>query len=157
YTTRFRSREPKDYMGSGKPIGVLQGSIFGDLWKQQDPTADLKLYQEYPQLSVAVLQKKVDASLMNYATAVEFAKNHGGDLVIGEPFFKDVHSIMVRENDSNWLDWVNWSLQRLWQNGRLQEIYEQYYKFAPEMDIWQNQMLQPGVGTVAAENDYWVK
>jgi polar amino acid transport system substrate-binding protein len=150
------SRDPKDYMGSGRPIGVLQGSIFGDLWKQQDPTAELKLYQEYPQLSVAVLQKKVDASLMNYATAVEFAKNHGGDLVIGEPFFQDVHSIMVRENDSNWLDWVNWGLQRLWKNGRLQEIYEHYYKFPPTMDIWQNKMLQPGISSVAEKDDYWL-
>lgn len=150
------SRDPKDYMGSGRPIGALQGSIFGDLWKQEDPTAELKLYQEYPQLSVAVLRKQVDASLMNYATAVEFAKNHDGDLVIGEPFFRDVHSIMVRENDSNWLDWINWGLQRLWKNGKLQAMYEQYYKFPPAMDIWQNNMLQPGISNVADKDDYWV-
>lgn len=151
------SLDPADYMGSGRPIGVLQGSIFGDLWKEQDPTAELKLYQEYPQLSVAVLQGQVNASLMNYATAIEFAKNHEGELQIGKPFFRDVHSIMVRENDSNWLDWINWGLQRLWANGRLQEMYEEYYKFPPEMDIWQNGMLQPGVMTVGDTNDYWAE
>lgn len=151
------SVDPKDYMGTGKTIGALQGSIFGDLWRELDPDAKFKLYQEYPQLSVAVLQGKVDASLMNYATAVEFAENHKGDLVIGEPFFRDVHSIMVRENDSKWLNWLNWGLQRLWKSGRLQDMYEQYYKFPPEMDIWQNNMLQPGVDVVGDKDDYWIE
>lgn len=151
------SVEPEDYMGSGRPIGVLQGSIFGDLWKELDPSAELKLYQEYPQLSVAVLSGQVDASLMNIATAVEFSQNHEGVLKIGKPFFRDVHSIMVRENDSNWLDWLNWGLQRLWAEGKLQELYEKYYKFPPEMDIWQNGMLQPGVMTIGDTNDYWLE
>src|SRR3546814_16295336 len=117
----------------------------------------MKLYQEYPQLSIAVLEGTVDASLMNYATAVEFAKHHNGDLVIGKPFFKDVHAIMVRENDSNWRNWINWGLQRLWKSGKLQAMYEKYYKFPPEMDIWQNGMLQPGVSTIGEKNDYWLK
>jgi len=150
------SVDPKDYMGSGKVIGALQGSIFGDLWRELDPDAEFKLYQEYPQLSVAVLQGKVDASLMNYATAVEFSENHKGKLVIGEPFFRDVHSIMVRENDSKWLNWIDWTLQRLWKEGQIQELYEKYYKLKPEMDIWQNNMLQPGVETIGDKDDYWV-
>ena len=147
--------DPKAYMGTGKKIGALQGSIFGDLWKQQDPNADLKLYQEYPQLSVAVLQGKVDASLMNVATAVEFSKRHEGKLRTGEPFFVDTHSIMVRENDSRWLNWLNWGLQRLWSEGKLQALYEHYYQTPLEIDIWQNGMLQPGVTVIGEKNDYW--
>lgn len=149
--------DPKAYIGTGKKIGALQGSIFGDLWKEQDPNAEMKLYQEYPQLSVAVLQGQVDASLMNIATAVEFSKRHSGKLQIGEPFFVDVHSIMVRENDSRWLDWVNWGLQRLWSNGKLQSLYEHYYQTPLEIDVWQNGMLQPGVNTIGEKNDYWQK
>lgn len=152
-----QSLEPKDYYGGGKVIGATQGAIFIELWKKNDPEAKFKLFQEYPQLLLALSRGQVDAALLNQVQAVELVKKMGnGELEVGKPFFQDPSAIMVRENDSNWRDWINWALQRMWNDGELQALYREYYG-EPQFHIWQNGMLQPGVMDVGKEGDPWNK
>lgn len=151
------SVEPADYYKAGKKIGAVQGAIFIDLWKENDAEANFTLYPEYPPLLLALLNDQVDAALLNEVQARDLvAKIGDGELLVGKPFFKDPHAIMMRENDSKWRDWVNWALQRMANDGSLGKIYEENYGSEFNLDIWQNGILQPGVTKVSDKGDVWI-
>ncbi len=152
------SVEPADYYNAGKKIGAVQGAIFIDLWKEKDPETNFTLFQEYPPLLVALMNGQVDAALLNEVQARDMVTKIGdGELVVGSPFFKDPHAIMMRENDSKWRDWVNWALQRMYHEGSLGKIYQENYGAEFTLDIWQNGILQPGVLSVSDKVDVWVE
>lgn len=149
-----QSLDPEDYYNTDKVIGATQGSVFVELWKDHAPDTNFKYFQEYPQLLLAVSRGKIDAALLNQVQAVELVKKLGdGKLEVGQSFFQDPSAIMLRENDSNWRDWINWSLQRMWASGELQAIYKEHYGGEPNFHIWQNNMLQPGVLDIGKDND----
>src|SRR3546814_13868508 len=74
-------------------------------------------------------------------------------LAVGETFFEDVMAIGLRENDSDWRDWVNWALQRLWDDGTYQALYKKHYRMAPPFALGDPGRPQPGVDTVAPEDE----
>ncbi len=150
------SLEPADYYGTDKTIGATQGAIFIELWKANDENASFKLFPEYPPLLLAVLGGQVDAALLNEVQARDLVSKIGdGQLVVGKPFFQDPSAIMMRENDSDWRDWVNWALQRMAADGTLARIYQETYGLELPIDIWQNGMLQPGVLNIGEQGDPW--
>src|SRR3546814_8779677 len=96
-------------------VGALQGSWYVALWKQHAPSARILEYQELPELVVALAQGKVDVvpTMRSQAFGIMEALGERAEgLAVGETFFEDVMAIGLRENDSDWRDWVNWALQR---------------------------------------------
>lgn len=152
------STDPNDYFDPNKVVGQLQGSYFVDLWKEKSPDANIKEYQELPDLVVALTQGKVDVvpvpEVQAYAV-IEQLGDRAKKLVVGGVFFEDPHAIGVRENDSDWRDWVNWALQRMWADGTFQAIYKKHYKREPPFKLGDAGRLQPGYEKVAKENDPW--
>ena len=153
------SKEPEDYYNDTKTVvGSIQGSNFVSLWQQRAPNANMKLYQEYPDLVVALSQGKVDIAVISEITAFQMIDklgDRGKGLVVGNAFLSDPQAIGLPENDSNWRDWVNWALQRLWAEGKLQALYKKHYKMDPPFHIWENGQLQPRVTKIAKERDPW--
>lgn len=152
------STDPKAYFGSDKVVGALQGSSFVGLWKEYSPDADIKEYQEFPQLVVALAKGKVDVVPVTSGSVYDLIEKLGDgakDLVVGGVFYEDMHAIGVRENDSDWRDWVNWALQRMWEDGSFQVIYKKHYKIEPPFEIGDSGRIQPGVKKVAKQNDPW--
>ena len=152
------SIDPEAYYNTDKVVGGLQGSFFVDLWKQSSPEATVKEYQEFPNLVVALSQGKVDVVPAPKVQAHELMEKLGGqaeNVVIGGVFFQDPHAIGVRENDSDWRDWTNWALQRMWADGTFHRIYKKHYKSDPPFELGDAGRLQPGYGKVAQENDPW--
>jgi polar amino acid transport system substrate-binding protein len=138
--------DPKEYAGTDKTIGATQGAVYIGYWKATNPDAKFKLFQQYPELLLAVAQGQVDCALIDSLQAeLMIAKMPDVKLEVGKPFFRDSSAIMVRQNDSKWRNWVNWALQRLWIEGKLQEIYRKYYNEEPTFVLWQPGMMQPGV------------
>jgi polar amino acid transport system substrate-binding protein len=152
------STDPKAYFNADKIVGGLQGSYFVDLWKEHSPNANIKEYQEFPELVVALAQGQVDV-----VPAVEFqARNlveklgeRADGVAIGGIFFEDPQAILLRENDSDWRDWVNWALQRMWSDGTFQAIYKRHYHADPPFQLGDGGRLQPGYDEVATEHDPW--
>jgi polar amino acid transport system substrate-binding protein len=153
------SRKPQDYyQDSTSAVGAIQGSNFVGLWKKLAPNANMKLYQEYTDLMLALAQKKVDFIVISEVTAHQLLEKLGDrakDLVVGEPYLSDPQAIILPENDSKWRDWVNWGLQRLWADGTFQILYKKHYKIDPPFHIWENGQLQPLVQTIGKNCDPW--
>jgi polar amino acid transport system substrate-binding protein len=156
-----RKGEPTDpdaYLNADKIVGGLQGSYFVDLWKERSPSANIKEYQEFPELVVALAQGKVDvvpAVEFQAYNLIEKLGERASDVVVGGVFFQDPQAILLRENDSDWRDWVNWALQRMWADGTFQAIYQRHYKTAPPFQLGDGGRLQPGYEEVGKERDPW--
>ena len=152
------STDPEDYFNSDKIVGAQQGSFYVDLWKQHSPGANIKEYQELPELVVALAQGKVDVVPSMKLQAHEIIEKLGEraeNLAVGGVFFEDPMAIGLRENDSDWRDWVNWALQRLWADGIFQALYKKNYKTDPAFSLGDTGRLQPGYEKVAKKNDPW--
>lgn len=153
-----QSTSPADYFNSDKVVGALQGSFYVDLWKQHAPEATIKEYQELPELVVALAQGQVDVvpSMRSQAyDVIDKLGERASGIAVGEAFYEDVMAIGLRENDSDWRDWVNWALQRLWSDGTYHALYKKYYRSDPPFVMGDTGRLQPGVDKVAEEGDPW--
>lgn len=153
-----KNKKIDDYLNEKTQVGAVQGAVFVDEWKARNPKAKIKLYQEYPELMVALMQGQVDVALANEFTALGLMERNDRlkqQLEFGEPFFQDPIAIGVRQNDSKWRNWINWGLQRLWAAGTFQEIYKKHFKADPPFHIWENGQLQPGVTEIGKDWDKW--
>lgn len=137
------SQNIRDY-GPPKKIATTQGSLFIKLVKDQLPNADLVLFQEYPDAVVALLNHKVNAIAINRSVAGTFVKANP-QLDISEPFFHDPWAIGVRENDSDWRDFISWELQKMWANGTYKKVFERHFGAKPTFSMWSQYRLQPGI------------
>ena len=156
------SKNPEDYYKNEKVVvGAIQGSNFVQLWKDRAPNANMKLYQEYPELMIALAQGKVDLMVVSEITGLDLMEKLGDrakGLVMGIPFLYDPQAISLPQNDSKWHNWVNWALQRMWAEGTLQKLYKQHYKVDAPFFPWENGQLQPRVLEVGdAKFDMWKK
>ena len=152
------SVEPKDYFNTEKVVGTLQGSNLFNVWKEHSPDANMKQYQELPELVVALSQGKIDVMPLDEASArniIEKLGDRAKNIVIGGAFYRDPMAIGLRENDSDWRDWVNWALQRMWADGSFQELYKKHYTAEPPFKLGDGGWLQQGYEKIAKENDPW--
>jgi ABC-type amino acid transport substrate-binding protein len=144
-----RKGEPKkaeDYALPPKVVSCTQGSINTVIYLQKFPKAKVVSFQEFTDCVLALVNKKVDAVLMNKFVASDFIKKHEG-LEIGGIFMEDPLAIMVRENDSKWRKWINWTLQELWLEGRYQKMFQANFGSPPDnFHLWSEKMLMPGIG-----------
>lgn len=152
------STDPEDYFNSDKVVGALQGSYVVSLWKHFSPDANIKEYQAFTDVVLALAQGKVDvvtASSFTGPEVIEVLGKRTENLVVGGIYFDDPWAIGLRENDSDWRDWVNWALQRMWIDGTFQEIYKKHYKTEPAFQLGDAGRLQPGVEKVGEKGDAW--
>jgi polar amino acid transport system substrate-binding protein len=152
------STDPEDYFNNDKIVGVQQGSNDVNLWRRHSPDAKFKEYQEMPEIMVALAQGKVDVVPSMTFQARELIERMGpraDNIAVGGTFFEDFMAIGLRENDSDWRDWVNWALQRMWTEGTFQELYRKHYKMEPAFNLGDSGRRQPGHEKVAKENDPW--
>lgn len=135
----------KDY-GPPKKLSTTQGSFILDLMKAEVPNAEFVLFQEYPDAIVALLNKKVDGVGVNRFNGEAFVKRHPDQLALADDYFVDPWAIMVRQNDSKWRNFLNWTLQELWAEGKYQEVYAKHFGSPPRFNMWSQFRLQPGIG-----------
>lgn len=137
------SIEPADY-GAPKKVGVTQGSFFVDLYKAVRPDANFTTFQEYTDAATALVQRRVDAVLINRSNALSFAKSLP-NIEVGKSFVQLPLGITLRQNDSKWRNWMNWTLQRMWKDGTYQALYRKNFGEDPPFYMWSPSQLQPGL------------
>ncbi|HWZ71099.1 MAG TPA: transporter substrate-binding domain-containing protein [Casimicrobiaceae bacterium] len=138
------SKNPADYKPP-KKVSSSQGNFAIPLFQKIVPNAEVVWFPEFTEAVVALLQKKVDAVMMNKFAATSWSKKYAGQLDVGDSFFEDPQAIMVREDDSKWRKTLNWTLQELWAEGKFAQIYQKYFGYAPEYPLWSHKGLQPGI------------
>lgn len=136
----------KDY-APPKKIATTQGSLFGTLVKELVPNAELVLFQEFPDTLVALINHKVDAVATNHFNAVTFVKKYP-QLVVGNDYFQDPWAIGIRQDDTKWRNFLNFTMQEMWKSGEYQKLYAQYFGELPAFHMWSEFRLQPGIGGV---------
>ena len=132
-----------DY-GPPKKVATTQGSYIIDLFKQYIVNPDIVLFQEYPDAVQALRNGKVDAVGVNVASSVAYVRP-GSGLMMSENMVRDPWGIMVRPNDSNWRNWLNYTLQVIWKEGTYKAIWQKHMGAEPDFYMFSPYMLQPGV------------
>jgi polar amino acid transport system substrate-binding protein len=153
-----KNKDPNSNLNDSTTVGTVQGSVYIDQWKKRYPNAKIKLYQEFPELFVALAQGQVDVALANETTVRESMERNlrlDQQLDMGEAWTQESTAIGVRQNDSKWRNWINWTLQRMWAEGTFQTIYKKHFKTDPPFHIWENGQLQPGVTEIGKDWDKW--
>jgi putative glutamine transport system substrate-binding protein len=134
----------KDY-GPPKKISLTQGSAVIDYIKEKVPDAQLVLFQESAHAAGAMIEGKVDAYATDGYAARAIAKDHP-DFEVGDIVTLDPMSIGVHQNDSKWLNWLNFTMQEMWQKGEYQTLFVKHFGEKPTWQIWSHYRLQPGIG-----------
>ena len=135
----------KDY-GPPRKLSTTQGNFVLELMKAEVPNGEYVLFQEHTDAILALLNRKVDGVGMNRFNGEAFVKRHPQQLALADDFFVDPWAIMVRQNDSKWRNFLNWTLQELWQEGTYQVIYAKHFGAPPRFHMWSEFRLQPGIG-----------
>ncbi|MGE0848435.1 MAG: transporter substrate-binding domain-containing protein [Hyphomicrobiaceae bacterium] len=141
-TRKGESTDPKDF-GPPKKMATTQGSYFADYFRRLFANAEYTTFQEYSEAVIALQQRKVDGVLINRFAATEYAKRFPA-LQYTTSYVRDPIAIGVREDDSKWRDFINFTLQELWASGKYQAIFQAHFGYAPDFQLWSPYGLQPG-------------
>jgi ABC-type amino acid transport substrate-binding protein len=133
-----------DY-GPPKKIAIGQGSSVIDYVKEKVPNAVFLQFQNTSEGFAAVLQGKADGYASDRYAANAVAHDHPG-YVVTKTYALDPMAIGVHQDDSKWLNWLNFTMQEMWQKGEYQALYEKWFGEKPEWQIWSAYRLQPGIG-----------
>jgi polar amino acid transport system substrate-binding protein len=139
--TRFLVRKDSGINGyrdlAGKTVALAPGVPYQPLLLQKQPKAKVIVFQEYADAVLALLQGKVDAIMTAQEILDGLAKGKPELAVVGNildfPVF--TQGLGVRQNDSKWLNWVNFTLIEMWKNGQIQELYRKYMGRDPDPDF----------------------
>lgn len=115
---------------AGKKVGTAKGSTSEKNIKEAQPESRVLSFEGYPQAFLALRQGKVKAVTTD-ATILLGLKNSAPDpdkyAIVGEYISDEPYGLGVPENESNFRDFVNRSLAKMWVNGEYQEIYNKWF------------------------------
>lgn len=131
--------------GSPKKVSTTKNNYAAELFKAAVPNGDVTFFEQYDDAVNALRAGQTNAVLLNKFSAIVYANRYKGELKVGDAFFKDPQAIVIRQNDSKWRNYLNWTLQELWANGKFAELYKKNYGYAPDFHIWSDSGLQPGI------------
>jgi ABC-type amino acid transport substrate-binding protein len=129
---------------AGKTLGVVQGTVYEKRFLSRQPSGKIAVFQEYPQALLALEQGKIDALQTADFILVGLVKGRPNLEVVGSAKDPDMlvgwTGLGVRQNDSKWLNWVNFTLIEMWKNGTLQRLHRTHVgaDYDPEfaMETW---------------------
>lgn len=120
---------------AGKTVTFTQGTPWEKKVLQEQPAAKVLVFQDKPQAVLAVKQGKADAYVDDDIPLYVFAKDHPELQVIGGATAKAPMGIAVRENDSRWRDFVNFTLIEMWEDGTYKAIHRKHLGVDPDPEL----------------------
>ena len=114
---------------NGKTAGVQLATSYFDAAKKIPGVKEVKTYKADPEAFSALRAKKIDAWISDRFTILEtLKKNADSGIVAGEQVFVERVSLIMRKNNSEFMDKVNEGLADLAKDGTLAAISEKYFK-----------------------------
>ncbi len=133
---------------AGKKVGSVKGSTSEKNILMVQPAAEVISFEGYPEAFLALKQGKVVAVTTDSVILVGL-KGSDPDpakwTVAGDFFSSEPYAIGMRENDSKWRDFINFTLMKMWKDGKWEENYNKWLGpdtkyFLPQtdwkMEIW---------------------
>jgi len=147
------STNPEDYYNTDKVIGSIQGSGFVNGWKRHSPDATFSAFQSESDVAIALTKGNIDVHLVGEAAAQKFAES--GELTVGGVFAESPNIIMVRQDDSQWRNWLNWALMRMHQEGTMQDLYKKWYGIDLNFEFGDAGKTPGDIMKIGTSNDPW--
>ncbi len=111
---------------TGKTIGVQQGTT-GDIYAADEyGDENVERYSKGYEAVQALSQGKIDAVIIDNEPAKVFVSQTPGLKMLDEPFADEEYAICVQKGNTELLNKLNASLQKLKDNGKFQEIIDKY-------------------------------
>ncbi|MBN1883855.1 MAG: ABC transporter substrate-binding protein [Deltaproteobacteria bacterium] len=132
---------------AGKKVGSVKGSTSEKNIIGVQPDCEVVSFEGYPESFLALKQGKVVAMTTDSVILVGLK---GSDpepakwAIVGDAFSIEPYGLGLPENDSEWRDFVNFTLIKMWNTGAWHEIYETwlgpdtnyYMPLTWDMEIW---------------------
>lgn len=128
-------------LAAPKITATVQGANSGPNFMKAQPQGKLASFQEYPQAVLALTQGKADAVTSDDVLLAQFVRDHPDLEVVGPFMTREYYGMLMREDDSKWRDWINFSIQTAWKNGTYMRLYHKFFGPADppfELEIWQD-------------------
>ena len=110
---------------AGKTIGVQEGTT-GDLEASEVAGATVMRFKKGIDAVVDLRNGKLDAVVIDALPAAVFVEKNDDIVVLDEYFTEEEYAIAVRKDDEAFLAEINRIIAELKENGRYQEIYDEY-------------------------------
>ncbi|MCG7505360.1 substrate-binding periplasmic protein [Mesorhizobium retamae] len=131
--------------GPPKTVSTTKNNYAAELFKAAVPNGNVTYFEQYDDAVNALRAGQTNAVLLNRFSASTYAKRFGDEVKVGDAFFSDPQAIVLRQNDSKWRNYLNWTLQGLWASGEFAELYNKNYGYKPNFNLWSDRGLQPGI------------
>jgi len=132
---------------AGMKVGSVKGSTSEKNIIGVQPDCEVVSFEGYPESFLALKQGKIVAMTTDSVILVGLK---GSDpepdkwAIVGEAFYIEPYGLGLPENDSEWRDFVNFTLIKMWKSGDWHEIYETWLgpdtnysmPLTWEMEIW---------------------
>ena len=132
---------------AGKKVGSAKGSTSEKNILLVQPKVTVVSYEGYPEAFLALKQGKVEAVTTDSVILVGLKGSDPEPLkwaIVGGFFSSEPYAIGVRENDSEWRDFINFTLIKMWREGDWLKIYDKwlgadtkyYMPLDWQMELW---------------------
>jgi polar amino acid transport system substrate-binding protein len=122
---------------AGKKVGSVKGSTSEKNILMVQPAAEVISFEGYPEAFLALKQGKVVAVTTDSVILVGLKGSDPDPAkweVAGDFFSSEPYAIGVRENDSKWRDFVNFTLMKMYKEGEWEKIYTKW--LGPETNYY---------------------
>jgi polar amino acid transport system substrate-binding protein len=114
----------------GKTVGGVKGATSVANIRQVQPECAVSEFGGYQEALKALRSERVDAVTSDMLILLGLrlgSPNPDEFMIVGTRFSTEPYGIAVRENQSEWRDALNGAIQALWEDGRWQRIYENWF------------------------------
>lgn len=115
---------------AGKKVGTAKGSTSEKNVKEAQPDVKVLSFEGYPQAFLALKQGKV-AAVTTDSTILLGLKNSDPNPenweIAGEFFSAEPYGMGIPENESDFRDFVNFSLMKMWNTGEYKKTYDKWF------------------------------
>lgn len=109
----------------GKAIGVQLGTT-GDSLASEIKGADVERYKKGMEAVQSLTHGKIDAVVIDQATAEAFVKNNTGIRILDDALSDEHYAMAVKKGNTELLDQINGALKELKEDGTLDKIEAKY-------------------------------
>ena len=120
---------------AGKRVATVQGGNAGPNLLKVQPKAIIVPFQEHTENLLALKQKKVDA-IVTDDILLQWMQANNPDLVVpGKLYTIEPYGMGLRENDSDWRDYVNNVILELWETKKYHAIWRKWFGNNPDFNL----------------------
>lgn len=109
-------------------IGTMSGSVNEPLVKERFPNAEAQSFKNYDESCQALLDKEIDYAIMDYATAMNFARHNAALTVAPEKLSDEVTAIALNPNAPERNEKIKDIVARYISDGTADEIISHWIK-----------------------------